>query len=197
MLTFLIIQRYLYSRVRFLLIPLGTASTVYSVHDQWLLLLFLVGDRLIVLNRCLLILKRSWWFVLGWSVWYFSMFLKITCSFCINVFFTLSAAHTSTLTSQFIDLSYKSWMSIITQAKSQNITFTTSKTFPSGCKSFARKAREGAIGHARESSNYGQLLLYQVQLHTEQYYVPDTRSSKTDSQTNGRTESNHNYSCLL
>lgn len=94
MLTFLIIQRYLYSRVRFLLIPLGTASTVYSVHDQWLLLLFLVVDRLIVLNRCLLILKRSWWFVLGWSVWYFSMFLKITCSFCINVFFTLSAAHT-------------------------------------------------------------------------------------------------------
>lgn len=66
-------------------------------------------------------------------------------------------------------------MSIITQAKSQNITFTTSKTFPSGCKSFARKAREGAIGHARELSNYGQLLLYQVQLHTEQYYVPDTR----------------------
>lgn len=47
----------------------------------------------------------------------------------MNVFFTLSAAHTSTLTSQFIDLSYKSWMSIITQAKSQNITFTTSKTF--------------------------------------------------------------------
>lgn len=94
MLTFLIIQRYLYSRVRFLLIPLGTASTVYSVHDQWLLLLFLVGDRLIVLNRCLLILKRSWWFVLGWSVWYFSMFFKITCSFCINVIFTLSAAHT-------------------------------------------------------------------------------------------------------
>lgn len=197
MLTFLIIQRYLYSRVRFLLIPLGTASTVYSVHDQWLLLLFLVVDRLIVLNRCLLILKRSWWFVLGWSVWYFSMFLKITCSFCINVFFTLSAAHTSTLTSQFIDLSYKSWMSIITQAKSQNITFTTSKTFPSGWKSFARKTREGAIGHVRESSNYGQLLLYQVQLHAEQYYVPDTRSSKTDRQTNGRTESNHNYSCLL
>lgn len=51
-------------------------------------------------------------------------------------------------------------MSIITQAKSQNITFTTSKTFPSGCKSFARKTREGAIGHARESSNYGQYYFY-------------------------------------
>lgn len=32
-------------------------------------------------------------FVLCWSVSYFCMFLKISCSFCMKVFFTLSAAH--------------------------------------------------------------------------------------------------------
>lgn len=73
------------SLVRFRLIPLCTPSSVNSVHACW----FCFGGRLFCIGVCWFCIKRL--LVLFKLVCFvFSLFLKISSLFCIDLFFTLS-----------------------------------------------------------------------------------------------------------
>lgn len=98
--TFPISQGYVFYRVRtrlffvfffkkrILLIPLCTPSSGNSVHACWVC----ISDRLFCIGVCWFC-KRGCWVCFNLVCFVFSMFLKTSRSFCINVSFTLSDAH--------------------------------------------------------------------------------------------------------
>lgn len=75
----------------------SSKQTAENGTDKNVKRVVILKSRLLVLHRWSFVLHRCLWFrkygCLFKLVWYFSMFLRISNSFCITVFYTLSSTH--------------------------------------------------------------------------------------------------------